>query len=224
MKNKDLKKIVKIVLITGIILCGVAQILPWGRLELAAPEEIPIPGFNNINLNYFHWGGIQINPKLPGVQEWIFTPTETDFFSGVTGSPELYGWAFAALLVYLIVPLGIISLGTGILAYKKVGQKRNKNSLYAAVFSIMAVFLFIVFIQLSLLLNIEEAPSSILQWSWSIGFYLMIISSILFFIAYATIWKIYSEEDVVQTPIKGKGNDELRKERKEDINLDNGKK
>lgn len=224
MKNKDLKKIVKIILIAGIVLCGVAQILPWGKLEVAAPEGIPIPDFANINLNYFHWGGIQINPKLPGVQEWIFIPTETDFSSGITGSPELYGWAFAALLVYLIVPLGIISLGTGIVSYKKVGQKRSKNSLYAAVFSIMAVFLFIVFIQLSLLLNIEEAPSSILQWSWSIGFYLMIISSILFFIAYAAIWKIYSEEDVVQTPKKEKGNDELRKERKEDINLDNSKK
>jgi hypothetical protein len=214
MKNKDLKKIVKIILIAGIILCGVAQILPWGRLELAAPEEIPIPGFNNINLNYFHWGGIQINPKLPGVQEWIFTPTETEFFSGVTGSPELYGWAFATLLVYLIVPLGIISLGAGIVAYKKVGGKRSKNSLYAAVFSIMAVFLFIVFIQLSLLLNIEEAPSSILQWSWSIGFYLMIISSILFFIAYATIWKIYSEEDVVQTPKKKKAMTSLERKEK----------
>lgn len=224
MKNKDLKKIVKIILIAGIILCGVAQILPWGKLEVVTSGEIPIPDFANINLNYFHWGGIQINPKLPGVPEWIFTPTETDFFSGVTGSPELYGWAFAALLVYLIVPLGIISLGTGIVAYKKVGEKRSKNSLYAAVFSIMAVFLFIVFIQLSLLLNIEEVPSSILHWSWSTGFYLMILSAILFFIAYVTIWKIYSEEEVVQTPKKEKGNDELRKERKEDINLDKDKK
>lgn len=216
MKNKDLKKIVKIILIAGIILCGVAQILPWGKLEMAISEEIPISDLANININYFHWGGVQINPKLPGVPEWIFTPTETDFFSGVSGSPELYGYAFATLLLYLIVPLGLLSLVTGTIAYRKLEQKRSKNSLHAAVSSVMTVFLFIIFIQLSLLSNIEEA-TSILHWSWSTGFYLMIISSILFFISYVAIRMIHREEKGEHMQKKEKSENEVKKEEKGDI-------
>lgn len=212
MKNIDLKMIAKVILIAGIILCGVAQILPWGSLSMTISEEMPIPLFANIsiNINYFHWGGMQISPKLPGIQEWIFAPTEPDIFSGTSGSPALYGFAFATLLLYLIVPLGLISLGTSAVAYKKVERKHSKNSLYAAVSSIMTVFLFIIFIQLSLLSNIEEA-SSILHWSWSPGFYLMIISAILFFISYTLIWRNYKEGKNEQMPKKETTEDELKK-------------
>lgn len=191
MKNKDLKNIAKFILMVGVVLCGIAQILPWGRLEMTAPEEIPIS--LSINIFHFHWGGVQINPKLPGVQEWIFFPSETDFFSGIPGSPEYYGWAFATLLLYLIVPLGLVSLVVGILAYKKIERERSKNSLHAAVSSIMAVFLFIVYIQLSFLANIEEA-SSVLPWFWSPGLYLMILSAILFFISYIVIMRVHNEK------------------------------
>ena len=100
MKNKDLKKIVKVVLIAGIILCGIAQILPWGRLELAITEEIqeefPMDDLANISINiyFYHWGGMQITPKFPGVPEWYLTPTN---FSGITGSSKVYGFAFGTL-------------------------------------------------------------------------------------------------------------------------------
>ncbi|UCD14214.1 MAG: hypothetical protein JSW60_02030 [Thermoplasmatales archaeon] len=206
MKNKNLKKISKVILIGGIILCGIAQILPWGRLELGITEEIqeefPVDDFANVSINiyFYHWGGLHLTPKFPGVQEWYLTPT--DFSSGITGSPKVYGFAFGTLFLYFIIPLALISLVTGIAAYKKVERKRSKNSLHAGVSSIMAVLFFIVFMQLAYLSNIEEIEGFSASYYWYSGFYLMIGSAILFFIVLAIISRIYSEKKDTKTAEK----------------------
>jgi len=216
MKDKDLKKIVKIILIAGIILCGIAQIFPWGRLELDISEDV-LPIFSGLNINYYHWGGMQIDPKLPGVPEWFLTPTN---FSGISGSPEIYGFAFGTLFLYFIIPLALISLITGVVAYRKIERKFSKNSLHAAFSSVLAVIFFIIFMQLTLinnLSNIEETEGLTANYNWLSGFYLMIISAILCFISYCLIQRIYKSEKVKKTETsKYKPNEkiELKKEEK----------
>jgi len=111
-------------------------------------------------------------------------------FSGMSGSPGLYGYAAATLLVFFMVPLSLIVLGAGIVAFYKVDKKRSKNALHAAVSAVAAVILFVVFINLSFLSNIGELAK---LFSWSLGFYLMIAAAILFVIAYGVLRTSYSE-------------------------------
>jgi phage-related holin len=203
MKNKELKSIIKLILIAGIVLCGIAQLLPWGRFELGMvdiPDELP-SFLSGLNINYYHWGGWQISPKLPGVQEWFLAPTN---FSGISASPEIYGFAFGTLFLYFIIPLAIISFITGIVAYKKIGKKVSKNSLHASLSSAAAILFFIVYMQLTLLNNlpnIEKSPGVSATYMWLPGFYLMILSAILFFISYMLIQKMYKDKGV-KTEIK----------------------
>ena len=214
MKNIDLKMIAKVILIVGIILCGVAQFLPWGELDLLITEEleeqIPVPVDIKIKINFFHWGGMRISPKFPDTPESFLTPTD---FSGISDSPEIYGIAFGTLFLYFIIPLGLISFITGIFAYRKVKQKHSKNSLHAAVSSIAAIFFFIIFMQLTYLSNIGgfENEGFSATYYWSPGFYLMIISAILFFISYILVRRKYNEGKKEQIPKKKTTENELKK-------------
>ncbi|MCK5261474.1 MAG: hypothetical protein KAJ44_04785 [Thermoplasmatales archaeon] len=213
MKNIDLKMIAKVILIAGIILCGVAQILPWGEFSLG----------NLMTVSFFHWGGLMVTSPLTPSPEIYFTPTD---FSGIPSSPVIYGFAFGTLFLYFILPLCLISLIAGIVAYRKIGQKRSKNSLHAGVSGLMAMFSFISYIQLSYLSNIEEYIKEFEQtegislsssYYWSPGFYLMIISAILFFISYTLIRRNYKEGKNEQIQKKEKSKNELKKEGKGDV-------
>lgn len=217
MKNKELKKIVKIFLIGGIILCGIAQILPWSRLELnilEISENIP-SFFSGLNINFYHWGGWQINPKLPGIQEWFLTPTD---FSGMFASPEIYGFAFGTLFLYFIIPLALISLIMGIIAYRKIDRKFSKNSFYAAISSLTSIIFFFIYMQLTIinnLLNIEETEGLSSNYNWLPGFNLMIISVIFYFISYFIICRIYKNEKEEQITKKKKSENKAREEKTE---------
>ena len=216
MKNKDLKNIIKIILIAGIVLCGIAQILPWGRLELdmvGVSEDLP-SFLSGLNINYYHWGGWQINPKLPGVQEWFLAPTN---FSGITVSPEIYGFAFGTLFLYFIIPLAIISFLIGIVAYKKIEQRFSKNSFHSTISATAAILFFIVYMQLTLLnnlSNIEKSPNVSATYMWLPGFYFMIISAILFFASFLLIRRIYEIEKVEKNKDESKEKIESKKEKR----------
>ena len=216
MKDKDLKNIIKIILITGIVLCGISQILPWGRLELGMEdisEDLP-PFLSGLNINYYHWGGWQINPKLPGVQEWFLAPTN---FSGITVSPEIYGFAFGTLFLYFIIPLAIISFLIGIVAYKKIERRFSKNSFHSTISATAAILFFIIYMQLTLLNNlpnIEKSPNVSANYMWLPGFYFMIISAILFFTSYILIQRMYKIEKVEKNKDKSTEKIESKKEKK----------
>lgn len=216
MKDKDLKNIIKIIMITGIVLCGIAQILPWGRLELdmvGVSEDLP-SFLSGLNINYYHWGGWQINPKLPGVQEWFLTPTN---FSGITVSPEIYGFAFGTLFLYFIIPLAIISFLVGIVAYKKIERRFSKNSFHSTISATAAILFFIVYMQLTLLNNlpnIEKSPNVTATYMWLPGFYFMIISAILFCTSYILILKAYKIEKVEKNKDESKEKTKSKKEKK----------
>lgn len=191
MKNKELKIITKIILIAGIILCGIAQILPWSRLELNIFEiSENVPSFlSGLNMNFYHWGGWQISPILPGIQEWYLTPTD---FSGMFTSPEIYGFAFGTLFLYFIIPLAFISLIMGIVAYRKIDLSFSKNSLHAAISSFASIIFFSIYMQLTIihnLFNLEKEDGLSANFYWLPGFYLMIISFILYLISYFIIYK-----------------------------------
>ncbi len=216
MKDKDLKNIIKIILITGIVLCGISQILPWGRLELGMvdiSEDLP-PFLSGLNINYYHWGGWQINPKLPGVQEWFLAPTN---FSGITVSPEIYGFAFGTLFLYFIIPLAIISFLIGIVAYKKIERRFSKNPFHSTISASAAILFFIIYMQLTLLNNlpnIEKSPNVSATYMWLPGFYFMIISAILFFTSYILIQRMYKIEKVKKKKDESKEKIESKKEKK----------
>jgi len=201
MINSDLNKIINALLLVGIILCGIAQMLPWGRLELPINEEpqneLPTEDFTNIivSVDFYHWGGMHISPKFPGVPEWHFTPTN---FSGISNSPKLFGFAFGTLFLYFAIPLAIISLIIGVIAYKKIGRKRSKNSLQAGIFSMLAVISFSFYMQLTYLMNIEDIEGLSANYYWYFGFYLMIISTILFFISFFIIRRTSTKEENIR--------------------------
>lgn len=205
MKNNDSKKIVNTLLLAGIILCGIAQILPWGRLELPISEEpqeeLPIEDFINIVviIDFYHWGGMHISPKFPGVPEWHLAPTN---FSGISESTKLYGFAFGTLFLYFTIPLAIISLIIGVIAYKKFGKNRGKNSFQAGIFSMLAFLSFSFYMQLTYLMNIEDIEGISTNYYWYFGFYLMIISTILFFISSIMIKRMSTKEVNIQTSKK----------------------
>jgi len=197
----NLAKMIKVFLFVAIILCIIAQLLPWGRLELTiSGEEFPYEDYIDINygINFYHWGGIQVGPKFPGVPEWYITPTD---FTGISDSTKLYGFAFGTLFIYFSIPLAIISLITGIVAYEKFGKKRSKSSLQAGASSLLAIISFIFYMQLSYLLNISDVGVST-NFYWYYGFYMMIISSILFLISFFLNKRQISNEEKI--PYKDK--------------------
>ncbi len=183
MKNNDLKKIVKVILLVGIILCIIAQILPWGEISIG----------NIGSVHFFHWGGLLVRAPLedPPVQELHFIINVGRNMSGAPGSLEKYGFSFGTLFLFFIAPLSILSLILAIVAYIKTVKKRSKNSLQAGIMGIIAIFSFIIFIQLTILSWLEEFSS---LFHWYFGFYFMIISSILFVIAFIIVTRIYRKD------------------------------
>ena len=142
---------------------------------------------------------MHISPKFPGVPEWHLTPTN---FSGISESTKLYGFAFGTLFLYFTIPLAIISLIIGVIAYKKIGKKPSKNSLQAGVFSMLAVLSFSFYMQLTYLMNIGDIEGISTNYYWYFGFYLMIISTILFFISSFMMKRISTKEVHIQSPRK----------------------
>jgi hypothetical protein len=174
MKKFDTKKIVKILLLVSIILCLVAQIIPWG--------EFSIGKFGSVH--FFHWGGLLVSAPLedPPILELHFIINMgRDISGGAPGSLEKYGFSFGTLFLFFIPPLSLLSMIVGLVAYRNPSKKRSKNCLQACIMGIIASVSFILFIQLTILAWLEEFSP---LFHWYYGFYIMIIASTLFLISF----------------------------------------
>jgi hypothetical protein len=174
MKNLDLKKIVKIILLVSIVLCVIAQIIPWGEISVG-----PIG-----SVHFFHWGGLLVsapNEDPPILQLHFIIDFGKNVSSAAPGSLEKYGFSFGTLFLFFIPPLSILSMLLGIIAYRTPSKKRSKNCLQASIAGFISIISFILFIQLTILAWLEELSS---LFHWHYGFYLMICSSILFLISF----------------------------------------
>jgi hypothetical protein len=172
MDDKSLKKIIKGVLITGIILWGLAHILPMGEVSIE----------NEWKIEFFHWGLWRTTTAYE--QRIDFMPTAN--LSEIPGSPEFYSFAFSTLLVYLILLVSVSCLVAGIMAIARLDQKPSKHSLYAGILCIGTLLLFIISNQL-----LGPGFAGVLSrlFRLSLGFYLMTASAVLFLLAYVLIKK-----------------------------------
>ena len=186
MKKNNILKFVKILLLIGIVFCGIAQILPWGEISVG----------NIGSVHFFHWGGLLVSAPLtdPPVLELHFIINLGNDVSGAPGSLEKYGFSFGTLFLFFIPPLSILSMIIGIVAFRKLPKKVGKNCLQASIMGIIAIISFILFIQLTILAWLEEFST---LFHWYFGFYFMIVSSISFIIAFIII-KRYFKQDVAE--------------------------
>lgn len=183
MRKLDLKKIVKVILLVSIILCLVAQIIPWGEISVG-----PIG-----SVHFFHWGGLLVSAPLedPPVLEMHFIINIGKGVSGAPGSLEKYGFSFGTLFLFFIPPLSLLSMVLAIFAYRDPVKKRRKNCIQAGIMGIISIISFVLFIQLTIIAWLEEFSS---LFHWYYGFYLMILATILYTISIILINKIPSEE------------------------------
>jgi hypothetical protein len=167
MEAEKVTLVLKIMVLMGIVFCAVAHFLPWGEISVGGLWKI----------EFYHWGGQMISDysTSPPTSELHFTPTN---FSGLTGSPKLYGYAAITLLLYFIIPASILSLLFGIVAYKQIPQKKSKHFFYAGSLALVSLIIFFIFIEVGILGSLPEGMSSL--YTWSYGFYLIVISMILF--------------------------------------------
>ena len=168
------KKIVKILLIIAVVLCLLSILLPWG--------EISYSGFGGNT--YYCWG---MNAQASSVQD---NPSQWLLYISILDDSNIYNIAetnslllpviFATILIIFVI--GAILLGISSLF--KIDKNRKTNSIEAGIFAIVSVISFYIFIQFGIL-SISGILSPL--FSYSVGFYFMIISGILFFIAFGLI-------------------------------------
>jgi len=171
------KKIVKILLIIAIVLCLISILLPWG--EISSSNETV-----GSALTFYCWG---MNNQAPLNQDnplqWLpyisILDSNSKAYFGETDS-LLLPVIFACIIIIFLI--GAILLG--IASFFKVNKNEKSSSIEAGILAIISVISFYIFIQFGFL-SLSGLLSPL--YSYSAGFYFMIISGILFFIAYGLI-------------------------------------
>lgn len=202
MKRKDLMVTVKMVIVVAIILCGIAQILPW--VVFSVPTGSYIGGID-AGMDFYSWGShVHISPAMgysdggypyseytyTSADQWLILyllpmghiQTSTYGFDISTFESEVQFVGVALLILSFI--LCIIVLFLGLAALKK--HEKSNASLYAGISSLAAIIFFGFGMNLLLSQLYINPTASIISsyFSWSYGLYLMIASTIVFFVAY----------------------------------------
>ena len=171
------KKIVKILLIIAIVLCLISILLPWG--EISSSNEVV-----GSAMTFYCWGMNVQAPVLPD------SPSTWFLYISILDSNSIYYLEetdslllpviFATILIMFLI--GAILLG--ISSFFKIDKNKKTDSIEAGILAIASVISFYIFIQFGIL-SLSGMLSPL--FSYSVGFHLMIISGILFFIAYGLI-------------------------------------
>lgn len=151
MENKEIKLIVKILLIIGAVFAGLSILVPW------------------LGVGGYLWGF-----SLLG---------QTSFFyvALIQGNTLGYGLmlAISTIVTFILV---IIALVNGIRAIRNVELNKSKTALNAGILSLVSM------IFLAIALNIGSSIlggiNATIGFDFGIGFYMMIIPTILFFSSY----------------------------------------
>lgn len=159
----------------GLLFLIISLITPWGTFSI---ESTNIPGGQ---IDIYSWG---IHAGASDVSEWVIfydldTLSNMFFNDGINSYPP-------QTAMYLgIIPIIIIMLLIGLLtqySFNMNERKFNLSSLYSLL-GITTLFLFYIFINFVLLFSPQVIAYKSL-FSYSIGFYFMLISLIIVFIAY----------------------------------------
>jgi hypothetical protein len=179
------KFLIQILLIITILLCSLAHVLPWGKIDADPFWTIDI----------YHWSGISASysGEAP-VFEVIFPWTN---FTTENSTINTYLYAGSSLLLYLMIPLSIASIGLGLIALIRLSPKKKKRIMQAGITSTITIIFAALYIIFGILPRMEAQLSNISEaFHWTTGFYLMIITATLYFITFILIKKY---PDVVST-------------------------
>jgi len=148
MGNNDMNLIVKIILLIGVIFCGLSLIVPWVGVG---------------PWGYYTWG-------FNVLDEWNFFYIDS-FTSGVT---EAIIFGISMIIAFFIT---IAALVVGAVGIKNVGIKKSNSPLTAGILSIVSIIFCVVAMS-----QFGNNTFGIVGYSY--GFFMMIFSSVMFFVSY----------------------------------------
>lgn len=184
-------QITKIIFLLAVIFVGLSQILPLTVLSVEGNGE------EENFLDFYSWG---MHEYASG-DNWLvyFSP---DTYSETTGSDEevetedsdvdeeietpIMLFFIFFILMLTVFPMSLVCILLGAYAFFRIDKKKSKTSLAAGIMLTVSVIFFTLFqISFSLLINSFQSSSSFrLNINWSVGYFLMIISMVLFYIGY----------------------------------------
>ena len=163
MQNKEMNMIFKIIGIVAVILCGVSLIVPWSSIS-----------FGGESAGFYTWGGL--------------APDSSDvFYIDMIGTGEVEAIIFSICMIIAFI-ITIIILLIGLIGVKNIGVKKSHSFLTAGILSIVAMVLCIVAVsQINSVINQASyglAGAFGIEAGYSIGFFLILVSMIMFFVTY----------------------------------------
>jgi hypothetical protein len=195
MNEIDAKLLSKILIIIAVALCGISLILPWSGFYMNMLVD-------NIKVDYYPWGSY-VYADLEMVGE-ASADMLSVFYSFNIGSSEIESltsiFSSINMLTITFFMLSFIfcvaALIFGLISLKKIMIRKICMPLSAAVASLVAIMSFVMGLYFSFSSDVSEIYSRVLNWAP--GFYMIIISMMLFFISYVII-KFVNEESVGHT-------------------------
>ena len=200
MNERDAKQIGKILIVIAVALCGISLILPWSGFYMNMLVDY------NITVDYYPWGSyVYADLEMFGEASASSLDMLSVFYSFNIGSSEIESltsiFSSINMLTLMFFMLSFIfcvaALIFGLISLKKIMIRKICMPLSAAVASLVAIMSFVMGLYFSFSSDVPEIYSRVLNWAP--GFYMIIISMILFFISYVII-KFVNEESVEHTP------------------------
>jgi hypothetical protein len=161
----------RIFLTIGLVLIGLSLIIPWGEISVG------ILG----NADFYMWG-VELSSPIAGTSEFM---SYTSLLSESSPfSQQASSYPFQIFLAIFVLPLSLLALIMGVVGEFGISKYGKSFSLRAGILSVLSVVFFYLFIQFGMLRAFEQLSA---LYDWSIGFYLMIIGTILFFITFSIL-------------------------------------
>ena len=200
MNEKDAKQIVKILIVIAVALCGISLILPWSGFCMN------IDGYVNMGVDYYPWGSYvyrEVELEYIGISSssdmwmvfnsFIIGSSEIESPTSAISSNDMLSLSFFILSFIFC----IVAFVSGLISIKKIIVKKICMPLSAAIASLVAIMFFVMGLYFSFSSDVSNTYFQVLNWAP--GFYMIIISMMLFFISYAII-KLINEEPIEHTP------------------------
>ena len=160
MEKKEIKWTVKILGIVGGILSGVSLIVPWGGFD-----------FIGSGVSIYPWGTSAYTKALT---EWDFFNIEMFTSTPTTTEGILFG-----IFMILTFVFALIAFIIGILGFRHVGVRSSGSFITAGIMGVIAMIMFIIGIS-----QLTSGNLGTYSIDYGIGFFLIIIGFILYFVAY----------------------------------------
>lgn len=205
MNEKDVKNIAKVIVIIAIIFCLLSFVFPWRGFSMNMMGV-------DVGTDFYPWGG----HAYADFGAWASMFNETGGSTTVDGWAIFYTFAIgddlsessadtsssladtnlaATILMLLSFIFCILTLIFGIITLTYLRKKNSLMPLIAGIMSLLAIILFVIGIEIGLSTDTTGMASQILDWSS--GFYLIIVSMILFFVTFAFLKFIRPMPDVM---------------------------